>query len=408
MGNQHKVFTNTLDRNFNCPPQKPHPIQTGIEHMHIIIDSNIIHNNWFLRSAPLRLLIHYINNEGCTLVIPRVVTQEVDNLYMRSLNDAIRDVENSNKALEKVVPSIKLEAPRLEQQKPYSLESVLKAKIEDLKIVEYKNISHEEMARRAILRVRPFRENEKGYRDTLIWLSLLDHLENNKITEDVFFITSNTNDFMGKTKDHFHDDLQNDIDKKNLQCKIYLISSLNEFLKNHVNSDEHALDRHRDEEEFRAYLEESAISYLQSMDSSVRSGLSKELFSHTGILSSCSPLSAHIMEGLEDFFYIETKALENHEVYVSCKFELRITELILDITTREFENHRELITACDGFFEEEHSHEISTISLYIRPGFLASFTYNQLTKECSGFSVDQFALVRRGRPLSTMFEPNIQ
>ena len=371
--------------------------------MYVFLDTNIFHNNWFLRSAPLRLLFHYLNNESGVLIVSRLVIQEVENLHRRALEDAYRDVRNISSALSHLSPTAVVEATNRENINVYDLKSLLVHRTECLEIVEYEGVSQTLIAERAMLKIRPFRENEKGYRDTLIWISLLDYLKVNGIAGDVFFITGNTSDFMGANKGCFHDDLLQDIASKQLLCNLQLVTSLQEFLRGHVDSHEHALDRNKAENEFSRYLEENAVQFLQHAESRLAYVLSERLFSNVGIFANVSPVTAEVVEGLEDFYFVKTEDLGNNEVYVSCLFELRIVELNFDMSAMEFENHRDLILSSDSVYDADQSHGIAGIIMYIRPGFLASFTYNQVTAECSGFSVEKFSLVEKGRGLKNLF-----
>ncbi|VVM48051.1 hypothetical protein PS662_00640 [Pseudomonas fluorescens] len=373
--------------------------------MYVFLDTNIFHNNWFLRSAPLRLLFHYLNNESGALIVSRLVIQEVENLHRRALEEAYRDIRSISSTLSQLAPAVVVEATSHESVNSYDLKSVLVDRAECLEIVEYEGISQTLIAERAMLKIRPFRENEKGFRDTLIWISLLDYLKENRIAGDVFFITGNTSDFMGANKGCFHDDLLQDITSKQLLCNLQLVTSLQEFLRGHVDSHEHALDRNKAENEFSRYLEENAVQFLQHVESRLASVLSERLFSNVGILANSSPITAEIVEGLEDFYFVKTEDLGNNEVYVSCLFELRIVELKIDMSAREFENHRDLILSSDSVYDADQSHGIATVIMYVRPGFLASFTYNQVTEECNGFSVEKFSLVEKGRRLKNLF-PN--
>ncbi|KPG97934.1 DUF4935 domain-containing protein [Pseudomonas sp. RIT-PI-r] len=218
----------------------------------------------------------------------------------------------------------------------------------------------------------------------------------------MYFITGNTNDFMGK-KGQFHDDLLRDIESKNLSCNIHLIPSLQEFLKMHVDSDQHALDRNKAETDFSSFLEENAIKFLETAENDTTKSLIGILFSNIGIISDYSPVTAEVVEGIEDFYFVKTERLDNHDIYISCVFELRIVELKIDISSREFETNRDSILRSDFIFEAEQKNGITTTTMYIRPGFLASFTYNEITEECNGFSVENFALVERGRSLRNTF-----
>ena len=70
--------------------------------MYVFLDTNIFHNNWFLRSAPLRLLFHYLNNESGALIVSRLVIQEVENLHRRALEEAYRDIRSISSTLSPV------------------------------------------------------------------------------------------------------------------------------------------------------------------------------------------------------------------------------------------------------------------------------------------------------------------
>ncbi|MGN4049108.1 PIN domain-containing protein [Pseudomonas sp. SM4] len=374
--------------------------------MNVFLDTNIFHNNWHLKSAPLRLLFHYLNNEGGVLLASRLVMQEVENLYKRGLDEAYRNIHSIEIEFRKLYPNAKIETTTRSEIGLYDFRSLLKNRVEHLDIFEYEGISQTLLASRAMLKVRPFRENEKGFRDTLIWISLLDHIEKNNINKDLFFITGNTSDFMG-AKGQFHDDLQRDIASRKLSCKIHLISSLQDFLKAHVDINQHALDRNKAESDFSSYLEENAIKFLESSEKHITKNLSEHLFSNSEILSTSSPVTAEVVEGVEDFYFIETERLDNNDIYISCIFELRIVELKIDITSREFENNRNAILRNEFVFEVEQQNELATAIMYIRPGFLASFTYNEITEECNGFTVESFALVKRGRSLRNTFRNKI-
>ncbi|WP_106380053.1 PIN domain-containing protein [Cronobacter sakazakii] len=46
--------------------------------MKILIDTNIFHNSYYIKSADLRLMLSYINNESHVLLISDIVLKEVE------------------------------------------------------------------------------------------------------------------------------------------------------------------------------------------------------------------------------------------------------------------------------------------------------------------------------------------
>ena len=70
----------------------------------------------------------------------------------------------------------------------------------NITILDYSDVEQEEVVEKALYLKKPFQEEEKGYRDTMIWLSLLAFVKTNNIEEEVIFISSNKNDFFEKKK----------------------------------------------------------------------------------------------------------------------------------------------------------------------------------------------------------------
>lgn len=99
--------------------------------------------------------------------------------------------------------------------------------------IPYPEILHKDVVQRASYKTRPFRPNGDGYRDTLIWMSVLDKLQGDDNTE-VLFVTNNSADFFDKNG-QLHSDLANDlvirkIDRSRIQCFNSLESLIKEIL----------------------------------------------------------------------------------------------------------------------------------------------------------------------------------
>lgn len=78
-------------------------------------------------------------------------------------------------------------------------------------LIEYPNISHEVLARKAIQHKKPFKPNGQGYRDSLIWSTILE-LAGGGNLDQIGFVSSNIRDFADES-DHrqLHPDLLEDI-----------------------------------------------------------------------------------------------------------------------------------------------------------------------------------------------------
>jgi hypothetical protein len=82
-------------------------------------------------------------------------------------------------------------------------------------IIPYKDISHEALIKRDLDRINPFRKvgsnkDSAGYRDALIWESILRNVVPN--SDKVIFISANKSDFYGKGSDELHSLLKKDLE----------------------------------------------------------------------------------------------------------------------------------------------------------------------------------------------------
>lgn len=177
--------------------------------MLIVLDTNIIFNNWLLHNPSIALIERFINLQQATLIIPEIVVQEVKNLYRRQLEEAKPKLKQLN-GLRKAVgdPAIQVDVDVTVAK----YERAFEARLEELKVerLTYDDIPHSRVVDRALRARRPFREQEKGYRDTLLWESVVRHAQ--QAEEPIFFITENSDDFADKqNKGQLHAHLLEDL-----------------------------------------------------------------------------------------------------------------------------------------------------------------------------------------------------
>ena len=99
-------------------------------------------------------------------------------------------------------------------------------------ILDYPDTPHEDLARRATTRRKPYKPSGEGYRDSLIWETTLSLATN--VDAQVVLLSENTKDF-GDGDGNLHPQLIEDMVGRNLsEDKIILISSLSEFMDKHV------------------------------------------------------------------------------------------------------------------------------------------------------------------------------
>lgn len=359
--------------------------------MKVFLDTNVFYNDWFMRNANFKYLFHFLNNEGHALILSNLVIEESENIRNRELSGVLSEItinvkraqKMNSKALNFDVASLGIEN--------YELIPLIKSRAESVEEIGYNHIPHSEVVTRALLNKKPFMEGEKGYRDTLIWLSFIDHLANNDVDEDVVFITQNKSDFF-KIKDKivkFHPDLAGDLEQKKIKASVIPFTSLFDFINNTVNKDEHAIDHYGSEEIFEEFIEDSATEFLECM-----SNTDLSLYLHNSIfetkVKSLLDIRVEVFEGLEDPEVMHTHRLDKNDIYVSYRYNLRNVILEIDIPAIDYTLNKDALNSVS--YEVEVSNEIATLRCFIRPYFDVSFIYNDRDETLKNYEVADLLL----------------
>lgn len=167
---------------------------------------------------------------GGSCHLPRVALDEVLNKYGEQLRDLGSKLSSLSRKwslltgdhLETAVTEDLIEA-KIEQYKCYLTERLKAARVE---MISYPETPHERLVERAVQRRRPFRDKGAGYRDALIWESILQLLGDSQ--PPVYFVTHNHRDF-GKAPDP-HPDLLADLDARSIpHSSVRIFQSLDEL-----------------------------------------------------------------------------------------------------------------------------------------------------------------------------------
>ncbi len=199
--------------------------------MNIVFDANVFFQDWFLDKPDMILLEKFINLGGSKLVIPEVVIIEILNKYGEKFTELIQKI-NRLKGL--LPPSKQLFHSLNKEEILQDYKSALTSRLKILRAerLDFPSISHESVIARNLARKRPFQKNT-GYRDTLIWETILSNMTNEKIK--TYFISGNHNDFCDKSGEILHNDLQEDLERKGLSPdSVILYHNLAEFVNNQV------------------------------------------------------------------------------------------------------------------------------------------------------------------------------
>lgn len=357
--------------------------------MKIYLDTNIFYKNWFLESAHFKYLFNFINNDAHDLVISKLVIEEIENIRNREINLAVEAINKEFDCLNKRLSKcINLDIQNMVNES-YSIESLLKKSVEWLEIIDYNNVPQDEVVKRALSNIKPFQEEEKGYRDTLIWLSLLDYIKRKEVKEDIIFISSNKNDFYDKNKKEtiFHNDLIRDLEKKNIKNKVTPYDSLYSFVKDTIDTDLHSFDHINND--FETFLEEEGEKYLKTYDFRGKT-VTTRTFQFSLNFSQIFDVEVNMFEGLEDPELVGIKKLNESSIYINYKYNLRRVTVVLEVLKEEYLRNKAKLD--DYFYNEEFYDDFVKISTVIRPYFEVSFIYNPKTDTPSNYSVDYLYL----------------
>jgi len=188
-----------------------------MESLRIVLDTNIIMADPLLNSRESQSFRKVVTKSKSTVLIPQVVYQEVRDNYETRVREAIKGA----KALRDLLvddAGAWLDSFSVENLVESYGEYLLGLIPEQIRLLDWPTIPHEKVIGRMLSGRRPFRnrsqgekqgEKEKGYKDYLIWLSVLREMQSPTAPGRLIFISNNTSDF-GKAG-NLHDDLVRDI-----------------------------------------------------------------------------------------------------------------------------------------------------------------------------------------------------
>lgn len=209
--------------------------------MRIVLDTNILYGDWWLRKTSLHVLASEAQKLRSTIWIPSVVFDEVCNKYREECVDLQKQSETLLKRMKRICrPSMDLNEPMAWDKAVTTYPDQLSNRLKEtgIKLLPYPSTAHQQVVKRALARRLPFRDHEKGYRDTLIWETVKSLAREKGFT--VVFVSQNTSDFAKNGA--LHPDLRMDFvdDQLGPDC-IRFFASLEDLIEQEVKP---TLERH--------------------------------------------------------------------------------------------------------------------------------------------------------------------
>ncbi len=228
--------------------------------MIVVIDTNQFHGDPCMALRNFRVLLAQHEHGSLELAVPEVVLQELPKMYRREYEAALADLNGGLKKLGKLGydTSTEPQPPSCaEAQKRYA--AWLRAHLAECH-VRTPALPATDLARlveHSVAERRPWQANSKGFRDALIWHTVLELAAE----DNVILITNNSKDFAEseQAKDVLHPDLGSDVAALGHgEQRVRLIPSLLLYIEHHVTPAERQLlevrQRLKSDRQWRAEL----------------------------------------------------------------------------------------------------------------------------------------------------------
>lgn len=273
--------------------------------MLIFIDSNIFFGNWMLKSAYFQLLSKVSNIAEFQLLISEAVLLEIENKFNVEVERVKSDFSNLSAKIEEIwdLPS-PLASFALPSSK-YDFKKNVLDFFPDTIWIPIQDVDNSVLVHKAISSKMPFKSNEKGYRDAVIWQSLVQYLKANNIKGSVAFISENKHDFydVNSKELQLHQDLLDDLNQMEINSEVVPYLSLKDFVGDkvyeHLQQDVDSVGEIFGND-IESQFQEHALSYINNYSIAELA----EVFSKSGVYGKVFSLFKsfryEFMEGVED------------------------------------------------------------------------------------------------------------
>lgn len=172
-----------------------------LEKFKIITDTNVV----WLDTEPLDIILNsnlkdlsdFVNenklNDKVTICISEVVMAERITQRAEEISKITSSIDSSIEKL-KVFNVKKTSVHKRPYRRLLGQRLTKEIKALNLEVIPFPKVNHSQILNRALLRTKPFGNRDKGYKDTLIWHSILDEIRKDKDC-NIILCTKNVEDF---------------------------------------------------------------------------------------------------------------------------------------------------------------------------------------------------------------------
>lgn len=283
--------------------------------MDIILDTNIIVQENFLRSKIFEVLIDYLERTNSKIVLLQIVKEEAVSQYEKAVSTKLIETkkkigEFSRICFTTIGIDINIEVAKEIDAFINRLKGLIK--VELLYEVPYSNDFLPEIVRRMINREKPCNLKGEECRDVIVWLCTKKLLREKK---SLAFISNNTSEFASSDKKDLHPDLLAELSQEKLELQYYI--NIDDFIKKHANKIDYITKEWIEEElskiEIEAIIAECLLPDSKAFINVIESKSEDK----------CVSLEFHNIDyELDDFYVYE---MTNGDIYLGLVMSAHVT-----------------------------------------------------------------------------------
>lgn len=185
--------------------------------MIVLLDANVLVGDASLRKPIWQTLAAAIAARKMRVFVPEIAVLEAEGKFARNRQEIATRITAAGNGASRLVRDHLAVARALAEKEGADYKIGPKLVALGLELLATPAPDHDELARRAILRLRPFDSRGSGYRDSLHWFALLDLIEE-FATDDIVFVSDDTTAFHAdgahdQENPVLHPDLQHEASK---------------------------------------------------------------------------------------------------------------------------------------------------------------------------------------------------
>lgn len=303
--------------------------------MFLLLDANVIVGNPLLRGRQWDAVVDAVASEALDLYVPELAVDEAVARYRDSATLREREAKKALKTWPPKSRDLIQDAVSASDTFAAEYESLLRTRLEQMgaEIVDYPDVEHRDVARRAISRSAPFDSEGNGYRDALHWYAFVNLLLACEPEDPYAFLLSADKRASGPSRRR---ELLTEIEELEVEWEVQILTSISEFtVPGQFLDDEGSLD----------YEQEQQLH--DAVQDAVLAGGTPKDFTHT-LAAKTEFDVADVLEILALDVKVERVQIErrSHDLWINytaqatCLVKLESIE-ILDEDAGDYATHRD-------------------------------------------------------------------